>query len=123
MKQRLRQALSVFEDKTADEVADIVRRELDGSKAVCGNPQSCAIAVYLSRVLDLQYPWIPSVTVNAVTVFDVESENWEDVAAYYQNRVNLPAGIGQFISDFDMGMYPDLATEDSLAPLTEEVDA
>jgi hypothetical protein len=118
-KKQLEDVVSVFEGKNEDEVADIVRAELNGEKADCGNPHSCAIAKFVLRRIpalerDSRREEL-SVAPQTVSVADYDAAIESD--EFWGFTVDLPEGVTDFIGSFDHGQYPDLATEESLQHL------
>lgn len=136
LQQRLLQIRDAFDGLEADQVADVVRNELNGEKAVCGNPHSCAIALFVAKRLNLDPDkYSISQGLPGTYIYDLEGEKaykkaiqvgapWtvqdELLTAMKAASVMMPEGVASFISRFDAGLYPDLATEDSLTAMGTE---
>lgn len=108
LERRLKDAVSVFRGKTLTQVYDMVRDELGGDKAACGDPSSCAIALYLSKRLKLEEPYFLSVGIPTVGIY--RHDEWPD-NGYVE--ASLPTGVQQFIVAFDAGAYPDITSSAS----------
>ncbi len=129
-----KEAVRVFDGKTADEVADIVRDKIGTKRAECGSPHSCAIALYVIEQAGLPETLEICVAMEDFQLYDSVYSEWLDDNfgatecpagwwdEYRIGRVTLPGGVEEFIGRFDRGEYPDLATDESLPAVEDNED-
>lgn len=107
----LKAVLDGLGNLTPDGIADRVAATVGTGKAECQNPQGCAVALYVAKVLDVQAPWYIEIGTWGSYLID----DRDGVELYVEN----PESVSKFIGQFDKGFYPSLVTPDSLAKVLE----